>query len=100
VEPAWATSPLNQEKERIVATIGVHEMARENEALKEENGKLKEEISTLKTKLMVCNAPAEMLNKLREAMLSQLKQAKDNIIRREEEIDRMINEGAPCYDEP
>jgi cell division protein FtsB len=60
----------------------VHELARENETLKEENARLKEENASLKTRLLICNAPADMLNKLREAMLTQLKEAKENIMHR------------------
>lgn len=72
-----------------MADFGIHEMARENERLKEENAKLKEELASIKV------SPAW---KFRQEMLRMLGEAKKNIHQREEEISRMIDEGCPNSD--
>lgn len=67
----------------------VHAMARRIEELEQENAKLLNELAYYKT------GPTE---KLRQYMLQQLREAKDNIINREHEISRMLDEGCPNSD--
>ena len=77
------------EEPDMAVDFGIHEMARENERLKEENAKLREELASIKAN------PGE---KLRQEMLRMLGEAKKNILQREEEISRMVDEGCPNSD--